>query len=209
VQRLPRGILVAIEGIDGAGKTTQAARLHERLAAMGFDVVSSKEPTNGPWGRKIRESATTQRMPLNDELRAFMMDRKEHVATLIAPALERGAIVILDRYYFSNAAYQGALGVDPQQIIRDNEAFAPRPDLLVLLDVPVETGLGRIRLRGDVANAFEKREALERCAAIFATFQDPDTLHLDGQESSDVVTEKILAAMKDGPLRGAMPFKQP
>ncbi|HEX4336276.1 MAG TPA: dTMP kinase [Polyangiaceae bacterium] len=207
MRQLPRGFLIAIEGIDGAGKTTQTAAVREKLTALGFTVIASKEPTTGPWGQKIRDSATTQRMPLEDELAAFLEDRKQHVAELISPALANGTIVIVDRYYFSNAAYQGAAGVDPEKIIRDNEAFAPRPDLLIMLDVPVDVGLERIRTRGDNPNLFERRDALERCKAIFETFEGPWTLRLDGMEAVDVVTARILRAIHDGPLFKAMCLK--
>src|SRR5688572_19594551 len=84
------GILVAVEGIDGAGKTTQVRMLEERLRLAGMDVVASKEPTDGKWGRKVRQSATTGRLPLEEETEAFVEDRKEHVANLVVPSLEAG-----------------------------------------------------------------------------------------------------------------------
>ena len=76
-----------MEGIDGAGKTTQVALLAASLRELGKDVVTSKEPTNGPWGRKIRQSAISGRMNLEDELKAFVEDRKEHLRDLIEPRL--------------------------------------------------------------------------------------------------------------------------
>src|SRR5207253_402183 len=103
----PTGILIAIEGIDGAGKTTQVARLCKALEAVGETVVRSKEPTNGPHGRRVRESAQNGRLDPHEELATFLDDRREHVATVIGPALGRGEIVILDRYFYSTIAYQG------------------------------------------------------------------------------------------------------
>src|SRR5262245_42547095 len=94
------GILIVVEGIDGAGKSTQVRRIAEALRAVGETVVQSREPTDGPWGRKIRESAVSGRMSLADELHAFVEDRREHVAGVIRPALDRGEIVVLDRYYY-------------------------------------------------------------------------------------------------------------
>ncbi len=134
----PPGILVAFEGIDGAGKTTQANRLAERLRAADIDFVQSKEPTSGKWGTLLRASATTGRLSPEDELAAFVNDRREHVETLIRPALKAGKVVIVDRYYFSTVAYQGARGLDAAEVMRANEAFAPEPDLLVLLEVAPE-----------------------------------------------------------------------
>ena len=76
----PPGVLVAVEGIDGAGKTTQVERLTELFTREGYSVVRTKEPTDGPWGRKLRESATTGRLSPEDELDTFLRDRREHVA---------------------------------------------------------------------------------------------------------------------------------
>src|SRR5262245_60816806 len=129
------GILVAIEGIDGAGKTTQAEMIEQRLATAGFEVIRAKEPTAGRYGQQLRDSATSGRLPPEQELELFLADRREHVVTTIQPALEAGKVVILDRYYFSMAAYQGARGMDPEAILAVNETFAPPPDLLVLLRV--------------------------------------------------------------------------
>ncbi len=93
------GILIVFEGIDGAGKTTQINRLREALKRAGEIVIQSKEPTDGHWGRLIRESAKGTRMPLADELHAFVEDRREHLADTVLPALDRGAIVVRDRYF--------------------------------------------------------------------------------------------------------------
>lgn len=161
-----RGLLVAFEGIDGAGKTTQAARLHALLTGNGVDVLSTKEPTGGPWGRKIRQSATTGRLPPAEELEAFIEDRKEHVRDELLPALEAGQVVIVDRYYPSTVAYQGARGMDPAELLRQN-AFAPRPDVCVVLDVEPRLGLSRVSKRGDVADLFEREDALAAARSIF------------------------------------------
>src|SRR5262245_41663250 len=103
-----RGILVAVEGIDGAGKSTLADWLVARLYAHGFDVLRTREPTGGPWGQKLRASMTQGRLSPKEELRAFVEDRREHVEQEIRPALADGRVVVIDRYYFSTAAYQGA-----------------------------------------------------------------------------------------------------
>jgi dTMP kinase len=193
-----RGVLVVLEGIDGAGKTTQAALLADRLAAAGVTVVRAKEPTDGPHGARLRASARTGRLPPEEELALFEADRREHVATVIAPALARGDVVLLDRYYFSTAAYQGARGLDAEEIVARNERFAPVPDLLVILEVPVDVGLARIRERGDgEGNLFERREALERCAAIFAALDRPYCIRLDGTRRADAVHGEVAARLAE------------
>ena len=169
---MPRGLFIVIEGIDGTGKSTQARRLGEWLASQGREVVLSREPTAGPWGQKVRESAATGRLSPEDELEYFLNDRREHVAELIAPSLAAGKIVVLDRYYFSTMAYQGVRGFDPAEIRRKNEEFAPVPDLLLIMDLAVDAALERIGARGDTANEFEKRDNLERCREIFLSLKD-------------------------------------
>lgn len=192
-RRLARGVLVAFEGIDGSGKTTQAVRLACHLREAGFTVVLTKEPTTGPHGAKLRASASSGRLDPEAEVALFEADRREHVAAVIRPALARGEVVIVDRYYFSTAAYQGARGLDPEAILVRNEAFAPAPDLLVLLEIPVAVGLARIRQRGDGAgNLFEREDALAACAAIFARLDRAYVLRLDGTAAPDEVHGRVI-----------------
>lgn len=193
-KRSGRGRLVVFEGIDGAGKTTQAHRLVETVKATGRTASYTKEPTDGVWGQKIRRSAEAERMPMEEELHAFLEDRREHVRDLLAPGLAAGEVIVLDRYYFSTAAYQGARGADPQEILRSNEAFAPPPDLLVFLDIPVEVAMERIRRRGLGKNSFEKADALERSRQIFHAIERPYLLKLDGQRGIDELAAEIAAA---------------
>jgi dTMP kinase len=186
------GLFIVIEGIDGTGKSTQARRLAEWFESQGREVVLSREPTDGPWGKKLRESAATGRLSPEDELQYFLNDRRQHVEGKIIPALAEGKVVILDRYYFSTMAYQGARGFDPAEIRRLNEAFAPLPDLLLILDLDVNTAHHRIGVRGDETNEFEKRESLERCREIFLSLKDePFARLIDSNGSLDEVSERI------------------
>ncbi len=189
---MPQPFFIAIEGIDGTGKSTQAQRLGAWLRRHGRVVVLSREPTDGPWGTKLRQSAATGRLAPHDELEYFLNDRRQHVTETIAPALAAGQIVILDRYYFSTMAYQGARGFDPSDIRHLNEQFAPVPDLLLILDLDVNTALSRIGTRGDTANEFEKRESLERCREIFISLQnEPFVRVIDSNGSLDEVAARI------------------
>lgn len=174
-----RGILVAFEGIDGAGKTTQLRRLEQLLTLAGLPFASTKEPTQGVWGQKIRASAVHGRMELKEELDTFLLDRQEHVSQLIEPSLAANKIVLVDRYYFSTVAYQGARGIDPAYLLQVNE-FAPEPDVLVILDVEPTVGLRRIRERGDSADLFEKEDELGRARTIFQSLRVPNLHLIDG-----------------------------
>ena len=193
---MSQGLFIVIEGIDGTGKSTQSKRLAEWFRSRGRAVVLSREPTDGPWGKKLRESATTGRLSAEEELECFLNDRGEHVEMSIKPALAEGKVVILDRYYFSTMAYQGARGFDPAEIRRRNEAFAPQPDLLLILDLSVESAHSRIGARGDTANEFEQRDTLSRCREIFLSLRDePFACVIDAEPSLNEVTADILSVV--------------
>lgn len=189
---MPKGLFIVIEGIDGTGKSTQARRLGEWFTDQGREVVVSREPTGGPWGTKLRESASTGRLSPEEELEYFLNDRRQHVDELIAPSLAAGKVVILDRYFFSSMAYQGARGFDPLEIRRRNEEFAPLPDLLLILDLDVDTAHARIGVRGDTTNEFEQRENLTRCREIFLSLNDePFVRVIDSNGTLENVAAKI------------------
>ena len=188
------GLFIVLEGIDGTGKSTQAALLADWFRARGREVVASREPTDGPWGQKIRATALTGRLSPEEELDLFLKDRREHVEELITPALAAGKVVILDRYYFSTMAYQGSRGFDPLEIRRRNEAFAPQPDLLFILDLDVDSALARIGGRGDTANEFEKRDSLAKCREIFMALKEEPFVHV---VNTDEGPEKVQAAIRE------------
>jgi dTMP kinase len=197
---MPKGLFIVIEGIDGTGKSTQVQRLGEWFTEQGREVILSREPTAGPWGQRVRASGETGRLSAEDELQYFLNDREEHVRELINPALAAGKVVILDRYYFSTMAYQGARGFDPQDIRQRNEKFAPAPDLLLLLDLEVDIALARIGARGDGANEFEKRESLARCREIFLSLQEEPFVRVISADGTPTeVAARVLLA-----IRGAL-----
>ena len=186
------GWLVVLEGIDGAGKTTILRRLQDHCTAQGLACVMSGEPTRGPWGMKLRQSMTEGRLTLREELDLFLKDRAEHVATVIRPALTRGDVVLLDRYYLSTAAYQGARGVDPEWILTENERFAPQPDLVLLLDFDPAAGIDRIRARGDSPNTFEQLDQLREVRRIFLKINRPFVHRIDAARPPDTVWQDCL-----------------
>lgn len=198
------GIFIAIEGIDGAGKTTQVERLRRKLESDGEKVVVSKEPTDGPWGRKIRESAERGRMELADELQAFINDRDEHVRDTIRPALARGEIVILDRYFYSTIAYQGARGNNVAELAATMRSRFPEPDVVFLIDTDPAEAMRRIsEARGDVPNAFERQDALEAIQKVFLELAaEDDRIHVvDGGQSIDAIAANIVQTLEEGALK--------
>ncbi len=188
-----RGRLVAFEGLDGAGKSTQLARLARVLRARGREVVETREPGDGPAGRRLRELARAGRRLAPDlELDLFLEDRREHVARVIAPALAAGRWVLTDRYTLSTVAYQGARGLDWREILARCEAEFPRPDLALLLEVDPARGLERARGRGAGLEAFERRGTLERVAAIYRALELPWVERIDANASPDAVHAAVL-----------------
>ncbi len=190
---MKQGYLIALEGVDGTGKSTQCGLLAKYLESAGYPVVRLREPTRGVWGQKIRKILTEGRGDVSpkEELQYFINDRKEDVEQNIAPALERGEIVLIDRYYYSTAAYQGALGFDPKQIIKDNEAFAPRPDLLLIIQVSLDESFRRIEQGRDSFSSFEKREYLEKVQKIFDTFAGDHIRRIDSDPPAEEVQQVL------------------
>jgi len=194
VRRLKKGRLIAVEGIDGAGKTTQCERLARVLRERGWDVVRLREPTEGSYGRRIRELARSGRenVSVREEFDLFLKDREENVRMNVRPALRRGAVVILDRYYYSSIAYQGARGLDPDFIRRENEKIAPPADLIIHLTLPVEWVGRRVEgTRNQARDLFEKEDYLRRVKDLFDQMQDPQIVRIDATADEDAVFQGI------------------
>jgi len=193
-----KGLLIAFEGIDGTGKSTQLELLAEYLRTKGHDVITTREPTDGPYGMKIRALYTDRGShSLEEELNLFVEDRRQHVRDLIEPALEQGKIVLTDRYYFSTAAYQGAAGSDPEAIFAAN-SFAPEPDLVLILEMDPEKSVARIRdLRGEVLNDFEQLDQLRRVAALFTSFPHLCITRIDADRPLDQVQDDIRHVVRN------------
>ena len=191
-----RGVLLALEGVDGCGKSTQAELLASALRERGLEVVLTCEPTDSPLGQQIREyfEGPDRYLSPKEELNLFMADRREHVAEIIDPALAEGKIVITDRYYFSSVAYQGALGLDPDRILAQNEVLAVRPDLTVILTLPVDQALARLSGAQERPRQVSDDLAyLERAAAIYAGLKGPHLRHLDASGPPQAVHAALLS----------------
>ena len=198
------GALIAFEGIDGSGKSSQVERLAGALRRAGHTVVATREPTDGKFGRKIRSLSTRDApLSLREELDLFEEDRREHVEDLIRPALERDEVVITDRYFLSTAAYQGARGLDSTEILRAHEAIFPIPDVVFLIDLPPAAALLRVDARGEERNqAYEKEEFLEKVAALFRSFDRDYICAIRGEDTEEVVHAAVCAQLR---LRSGLP----
>ena len=195
-----KGCLISIEGIDGAGKSTQIRLLREWLRDRGIDAVVLKEPTPGRYGREIsRRAAAHEPASPEEEMRLFMEDRREDVAKNILPALRAGKVVVMDRYYQSNMAYQGARGLDPRRIGRENERFAPVPDLVIVLDIDPARGLSRItNSRKTAPDLFEEEDYLRRVRDIFLSIgRAPNGVIVDADRPPEAVHEAIVRAIEE------------
>lgn len=191
------GVLIVLEGIDGSGKTTLARRLAEALRAAGHTVIETREPTDGPFGRKIREIAANGRDGVSpeDELDLFMKDRAEHVAEVVRPALAKGLVVVQDRSYFSTVAYQGERGLDRARLLALGESIAPRPDVLLVVDVPAEAAAARIRDSRGFTDDFEAVESLTRIRQVFLGFDDARVVDATGTQ--DETLAQALAVVRE------------
>ncbi|MCJ7510058.1 MAG: dTMP kinase [Dehalococcoidia bacterium] len=143
-----QGLFITLEGGEGSGKSTQAHALKALLEKAGRTVTLTREPAGCPLGQRVREllSEPSLQLDARSELLLFVAGRAQHVAEVIRPALERGEVVICDRFGDSSVAYQGyGRGLSPDDVRLANRIATQGlvPDLTVLLDVPVETGLAR------------------------------------------------------------------
>ena len=165
---MSRGVFITLEGGDGSGKTTQAERLHEWLAGEGRTIVRTREPGGTDVGIEVREIVLHHRGDIAPRAEALLYaaDRAHHVATVVRPALERGDVVIQDRYIDSSVAYQGAGRVLDPGAVRGLSEWATeglQPDLTILLDLDATTARGRLD---------EARTRYDRLEAEASEFHD-------------------------------------
>jgi dTMP kinase len=158
---LNRGILVAIEGIDGVGKTTQSIRLVERLTALGLNAVRFFEPTNETQEAQQIRRTLEHGSPKNpsDLVDLFLADRRHDVENHITPALLEKKIVVMDRYFLSTAAYQSD-SRSWQEILEMNREFAPEPDINFIINWPADIAMTLIEKRDNGLTTFENETAL-------------------------------------------------
>ncbi len=208
---MPRGLLIVFEGAEGAGKTTQLKRLGDWIAARGRDVVTVREPGGTVVGDEIRRVLLDPASDIAPRAEAllFMASRAQLVERKIRPALERGAIVLVDRFFLSTYAYQGRGRGLPEEGVRAANALATGglvPDVTLLLTLPVEDGLARAMDRGG-HDRMERAELEfhERVARAFADFATPawqathaecgEIMSVDARGTPHDVFGRILVAL--------------
>jgi len=191
---LKRGAFICIEGIDGSGKTTQARRLVKNLRRRGVDAVYTTEPTSGRVGKLIRRYVLDRkkRVPIIVEALLFAADRVEHVETEIKPALDKGKVVVCDRYVYSTLAYQGAAGLDLEWIGHINK-FALKPNIALFIDTPVDVVVKRLKRKKTV---METSQNLQKVRKVYMTMvQDQSLTLIDGDKPVSEVAKNVLKAV--------------
>ena len=198
----PGGFIV-FDGLDGSGQSTQAEFLKDFLKEKGYKVILTKEPTlDSQAGKEIKEVLEKKKKISPKELQElFAKDRKEHLKTLIIPALEQGKVVISDRYFFSSFAYGQASGLDLNWLIKINNEFL-LPDITFFLAVSPKVCLERIKKRNQKRTLFEEKEKLEK---VYRNYQKiakkfPNVKIINGEKPIKEVFEKIKGLVeKFGP----------
>ena len=201
-----KGAFIVLEGIDGSGTTTQMSLLARELERRGLGVETTHEPSQGPVGRLLRQllvdAKTDCHIAWGTMALLFAADRVDHVARTLLPAIERGRIVICDRYDLSSLIYQSLTAPETANSlswIRVLNREAIRPDLTLVLDVPAEIAAERRQMRGGVQEVYETSELQRQLADAYAqaaTFVPDDTLiHLDGSAAPGAVAESVILAV--------------
>lgn len=190
------GKFIVFEGLDGSGQSTQAKKLYNFFRQTGRLVILTKEPTkDSQAGRKIRKVLKQEIKVESDELqKLFVQDRKEHLKTLIRPALKEGKYVISDRYFLSTCAF-GGIDLNMERLIKLNNDFI-LPDITFFLDVSPEICLERIERRGEKFEFFEKREKLTRVRKNYLSLATifKDVYLINGELSKAKVFNQIIKA---------------
>ncbi|MDD4350184.1 MAG: dTMP kinase [Opitutales bacterium] len=168
-----RGLLISFEGSEGSGKTTQIARLTEHLENLGHDVIVTREPGGTAIGEEVRHllkhGISSDAMFPETELLLFAASRAQLVREVILPGLESGKIILCDRYLDSTTVYQGVarqIATDPVTFINDFAVGNLMPDLTIVLDIPAEIGMNRIKHRATGIPDRMEKENIEFYQAV-------------------------------------------
>src|SRR3989344_7229082 len=186
-----KGKFIVLEGVDGCGKTTHAKLLAQWLATNGHKVLHTKEPSHGPIGVLLRQYLKKENDPLIDAL-LFTADRAEHLEKEIRPSLEKGEIVVCERYFYSTIAYQVGQGLD-KNWLKDLNAFALKPDLTILLDLNPEVSVKRTSTN----EKFEKLEFLKKVNSNYKVLaREFGFVTIDASKGKSEVKEEIRSIVQ-------------
>ena len=187
-----KGKLIVIEGIDGSGKSTCAKNLAEKLNSINIKTIYTFEPTHSHYGAKLRDGMLSEDLDAEEELLLFVKDRKEHIEYMIKPALEEGYFIILDRYFYSSIAYQGAKGIDINRIINMHKDFIIKPDIVFIFHLPIDIALNRIISKRGIADRFENETYLKKVDKIFYSFNEPFIYHIDTDKDIKIINDELF-----------------
>jgi dTMP kinase len=193
---MAKGVFICIEGLDGSGKTSQTKLIVRHLCKLGYDAVSTAEPTKGKIGGYIRKHCLNSEKRCSSVVEAllFAADRVEHVQTVIVPMLKAGKTVVSDRYVYSSYAYQGATGLGLNWIENVNK-FAVRPDLALFMDVKPELALKRLKAKKSV---MEKSETQRKVREVYQSYVERgDLCRIDGSGTLVEVHRRLVEAVED------------
>ncbi len=198
-----KGKLIAFEGIDTSGKSTQARRLVKRLIDAGHSVVSTGEPGGTPIGNSVRSILLSREheslLPFS-ELLLFIVSRAQNTHEVIVPALQEGKTVVASRYRMSSVAYQGygrGMDLDLIQELNETAACGLHPDITFLIDIPAEVAVQRKRTEQDRIE-IESMEFHRRVRQGFLELAegDPNAIVIDGDRSPDEITEDVAQHLR-------------
>ena len=187
-----KGKLIVIEGIDGSGKSTCAKNLAEKLNSINIKTIYTFEPTHSHYGAKLRGGMLSEDLDAEEELLLFVKDRKEHIEYMIKPALEEGYFIILDRYFYSSIAYQGAKGININRIINMHKDFIIKPDIVFIFHLPIDIALNRIISKRGIADRFENETYLKKVDKIFHSFNEPFIYHIDTDKDIKIINDELF-----------------
>lgn len=186
------GIFVVIEGIDGSGKSTQINKVKLLLEKEGYKIHITDEPTSQPIGDLCRENLVNPNSSPYVDALLFAADRIDHYQNEILPKLEKGFIVLSNRYKLSSLVYQGSNGV-PIEWIKSINKYAPDPEIYIYLDIEVDIGLNRINNENRVViEKFEKKEDLYKISTLYKQFvKEGMMISIDGDQKEETITKEI------------------
>lgn len=197
MKKSSKGFLIAIEGPDGCGKSTQTKNLAEWLKSEGYEIRVTQEPTKNPIGRIIRKSLQGDiELSAETEALLFAADRLDHIERVITPNLNEEKIVISERYVHSSLAYQTSRGLPLEWVEKINK-YALEPDLTILIDIPPQVGADRMNSTRKL-DTFDEDLNLQRKVRnnYLKIAEDREIEPIDGTKTEEEVKDEIMRRVK-------------